>query len=99
VCYIHLNPIRAGIVKDLKSLDRYAYTGHSIIMGKRKNSWQDTDSVLQLFGKSQYAARKKYRDFVETGKQPNRVRARSVLAYWAIRVSLHRGWDQHHTTL
>ena len=35
--YIHLNPIRDGIVKDLKSLDRYAYTGHSIIMGKRKN--------------------------------------------------------------
>ncbi|MCG2788801.1 MAG: transposase, partial [Actinomycetia bacterium] len=67
VRYIHLNPIRAGIVKDLKSLDRYTYTGHSIIMGKRKNPWQDIDSVLQLFGKSQYAARKKYRDFVEKG--------------------------------
>ena len=62
VRYIHLNPIRAGIVKDLKSLGRYSYTGHSVIMGKRKNPWQDTDSVLQLFGKSQYAARKKYRD-------------------------------------
>ncbi len=36
-------------------------------MGKRKNSWQDTDSVLKLFGKSQYAARKKYRGFVEKG--------------------------------
>jgi putative transposase len=35
VRYIHLNPIRAGIVKDLKSLYRYAYTGHSMIMGKR----------------------------------------------------------------
>ncbi|MDO9565741.1 MAG: transposase [Candidatus Desulfaltia sp.] len=67
VRYIHLNPIRAGIIKDLKSLDSYAYTGHSIIMGKRKNPWQDIDSVLQLFGKSQYAARKKYRDFVEKG--------------------------------
>jgi len=36
-------------------------------MGKRKNPWQDTDSVLRLFGKSKYAARKKYRDFVEKG--------------------------------
>lgn len=36
-------------------------------MGKRKNPWQDTDSVLQLFGKRQYAARKKYRDFVDKG--------------------------------
>ena len=67
VRYIHLNPIRAGIVKDLKSLDRYPYTGHSMIMGKRKNSWQDTDSVLQLFGKNKYAARKNYRYFVDKG--------------------------------
>jgi len=39
-----VNTVWAGIVKDLKSLDRHAYTSHSIIMGKRKNSWQDTDS-------------------------------------------------------
>ena len=75
VRYIHLNPIRGGIVKDLKSLDRYAYTGHSVIMGKRKNSWQDTDSVLKLFGKSQYAARKKYRDFVEKGMAGDEIRS------------------------
>jgi len=37
------------------------------IMGKRKNPWQDTDLVLQFFDKSQYAARKKYRDFVDKG--------------------------------
>ncbi|OQY11175.1 MAG: hypothetical protein B6I30_07285 [Desulfobacteraceae bacterium 4572_187] len=36
-------------------------------MGKHKNPWQDTDSVLQLFGKSKYVARKKYRDFLEKG--------------------------------
>ncbi len=36
-------------------------------MGKRKNTWQDTDSVLRLFGKRQYAAQKKYRDFVDKG--------------------------------
>ena len=58
---------RAGIVKDLKSLDRYAYTGHSVVMGNRKNTWQDIDSVLRLFAKSQYTAQKKYRDFVEEG--------------------------------
>ena len=36
--YIHLNPLRAGLVKDLKELDRYPWTGHSAIIGKRKNS-------------------------------------------------------------
>ena len=35
--YIHLNPLRAGIVNDLKELDKYPWTGHSAILGKRKN--------------------------------------------------------------
>ncbi|MBC8462491.1 MAG: hypothetical protein H8D67_31355 [Deltaproteobacteria bacterium] len=35
--YIHLNPLRAGIVNDLKELDKYRWTGHSVILGKRKN--------------------------------------------------------------
>jgi hypothetical protein len=37
ICYIHLNPLRAGLVKDLKELDKYPWTGHSAILGKRKN--------------------------------------------------------------
>ena len=35
--YIHLNPLRAGLVKDLKELDKYRWTGHSAILGRRKN--------------------------------------------------------------
>jgi len=35
--YIHLNPLRAGLVKDLKELDRYSWTGHSAILGRHKN--------------------------------------------------------------
>jgi REP element-mobilizing transposase RayT len=35
--YIHLNPLRAGLIKDLKELDKYPWTGHSAIMGKREN--------------------------------------------------------------
>jgi len=35
--YIHLNPIRADLVKNLKQLDRYPWCGHSAILGKRKN--------------------------------------------------------------
>ena len=67
VRYIHLNPLRVDIVKDLNALDRYAYTGHSAVTGKRKNPWQDTESVLRHFGKQNYFARKRYRDFVEKG--------------------------------
>ena len=38
VRYIHLNPLRAGIVKDLKALKTYPHSsGHGVIMGKLKN--------------------------------------------------------------
>jgi len=35
--YIHLNPLRAKNVEDLKALDKYPWTGHSTILGRRKN--------------------------------------------------------------
>ena len=35
--YIHLNPLRAGLVRDLKELDKYPWTGHSAMLGRRKN--------------------------------------------------------------
>ena len=35
--YIHLNPLRAKLVEDLKALDKYPWTGHSAILGRRKN--------------------------------------------------------------
>jgi REP element-mobilizing transposase RayT len=35
--YIHLNALRAELVKDLKELDKYSWTGHSAILGRRKN--------------------------------------------------------------
>ncbi len=35
--YIHLNPLRAGLANDLKELDKYPWTGHSAILGHRKN--------------------------------------------------------------
>jgi len=35
--YIHLNPLRAKLVGDLKALDKYPWAGHSAILGRRKN--------------------------------------------------------------
>lgn len=67
VRYIHLNPIRAGIVKDIKALDRYPYTGHSALMGKIKKDWQAIEWVLGFFDHRQWIARQRYRAFVEEG--------------------------------
>jgi putative transposase len=67
VRYIHLNPIRAGIIHDIKTLGAYPYTGHASIMGKMKKDWQDTDSILSLFGQKISSARRAYRSFVAKG--------------------------------
>ncbi len=67
VRYIHLNPIRAKIVKSMSELDRYAWSGHAVIMGRRKHVWQDADEVLGYFGKSKTKARQTYRQFVMDG--------------------------------
>ncbi len=67
VRYIHLNPIRAGIVDGNKKLNVYPYTGHATLMGKVKRPWQDTTYVLALFGKSIRASRRAYLNFVSKG--------------------------------
>jgi hypothetical protein len=41
VRYIHLNPLRARLVQDLDELASYPYGGHSALMGKCPNDWQD----------------------------------------------------------
>jgi REP element-mobilizing transposase RayT len=65
--YIHLNPLRAGIVKDVKELGRYEWCGHSVIMGAVKRQWQDSDTILAYFGKRRKRAIEKYERFVEEG--------------------------------
>jgi REP element-mobilizing transposase RayT len=37
VRYIHLNPLRAGLVEDIKGLDDYLWAGHSAIVGRVGN--------------------------------------------------------------
>ena len=67
VRYIHLNPIRAGIIRDLNELDAYLYSGHSVVMGKVKHGWQNTQEVLGMFGGRLGPARRSYRNFVKKG--------------------------------
>jgi len=67
VRYIHLNPLRAGIVKDLRGLNWYPYCGHSHILGNRTNTWQDKDYILRIFHSDKDATILMYREFVKKG--------------------------------
>jgi REP element-mobilizing transposase RayT len=67
VRYIHLNPLRAKIVSDIKELNKYQYSGHSVLMGRKKHDWQNTEYVLSYFGKKVSESRKAYLSYVKKG--------------------------------
>jgi REP element-mobilizing transposase RayT len=65
--YIHLNPLRANVVRDLAALDRYPWTGHSALVGRVPRPWQAVGELLGAFGRPGRAARRRYRQFVAEG--------------------------------
>lgn len=67
VRYIHLNPVRAGIVNSLESLDEYPWCGHRQLRGNTSRKLIDEDKVLPLFSKRRRAAREQYRQFIAEG--------------------------------
>ena len=71
VRYIHLNPLRASIVKTFEELDRHPYSGHVFIISNRP-SFQDVDYILMQFDKRTKTARRMYREFVEAGLSQKR---------------------------
>jgi REP element-mobilizing transposase RayT len=72
VRYIHLNPLRAGVVKSVVGLDRYPWSGHMILVGNRRNDWQEREYVLHQFHEKEGKAIRAYRRFVEEGKGQGR---------------------------
>ena len=63
--YIHLNPVRAGIVQ---SPEAYPWSGHRAYLGSEIIPWLTTDCVLSQFAGKSERARRGYREFVDRGK-------------------------------
>jgi len=59
--YIHLNPIRAGLVSMPLA---YPWTSHHAYLGRRDESWVTTDFALALFAPRRAQAVAAYEDFV-----------------------------------
>ena len=64
VAYIHLNPLRAGVVKDLDELRRYRWGGHSVIMKQWEAGFLAKEEVLRWFGGETRGAIRKYESFI-----------------------------------
>ena len=71
VRYIHLNLMRAGMVKSIKELNRSPWSGHSALIGYVKRDWQDTGYVLSLFG-NRSCGKSRYMEFVKNGMDVGR---------------------------
>ncbi len=90
VRYIHLNPLRAGMVSSVHELAGFPYSGHGVVMGLRRNGWQDWRYVLSMFGKKVGEGRKRYLNYVEAGVEQGR---RPELIGGGLIRSLG-GWDE-----
>jgi len=64
--YIHLNPVRAGIVKEPED---YPWSGHRAYLGREVIPWLTTDWVLSQFSKRESSARESYGRFIQDGKK------------------------------
>lgn len=64
VRYIHLNPVRAGVVDNPSS---YPWSSHPIYLGLKKSNLVEEKFVLSCFAKREKEARKRYQNFVDEG--------------------------------
>lgn len=96
VRYIHLNPLRANLVKTLLELDDYRWCGHGVLMGRIKHPWMDREYVLSWFGEREGEARRIYRKYMEEGfdqgRRPELVGGGMVRSFggWSAVLSLRR---------
>ncbi|GAB4369508.1 MAG: hypothetical protein Kow00128_15760 [Deltaproteobacteria bacterium] len=68
VRYIHLNPIRAGIVPTLEKLSEYPWTGHREVLASSSWVWADIPYLEGCFGGDSLEIRKSnYLRFLEMG--------------------------------
>ncbi|MGH8612467.1 MAG: transposase [Gammaproteobacteria bacterium] len=65
VRYIHLNPVRADMVK---SPEAYAWSSHRAYLGREALCWLTTDWVLGQFGARAGVARSRFAKFVDTAR-------------------------------
>lgn len=67
VRYIHLNPLRSGIVRTVGELEDYLWTGHRKIVAGGYPGWQETDSLREEFGGESAGPEwvQAYKEFIE----------------------------------
>jgi hypothetical protein len=73
VRYIHLNPVRAKIVKSIKELNKYPWSGHWILVEGKEDSWMGVSEVLSQFSADIRVGIKRYKEFIQAGWDQGRI--------------------------
>lgn len=84
--YIHLNPVRAGMLENIESLAHYKWTGHSGVLGRHRQQWHAVDAVLSNFGRTDRKAKRAYARFISEVDQREDLGGGGV-------VRSHGGWE------
>lgn len=63
--YIHLNPLRAGLIKEVAELRNYRWCGHGALVGEHPKGFLARDYMLSHFGDNEREAVKRYEYFVQ----------------------------------
>ena len=64
VAYIHLNPLRAGMVRNIAGLAKYKWCGHGALLGLHGVGFIEREYVLSHFGDAERIAVRRYETFV-----------------------------------
>lgn len=68
--YIHLNPVRAGMVKSLEQLGSWTWCGHGFMIGNQKargQAFQNRKESLRRFGEEEKEAVENYLNYLSEG--------------------------------
>lgn len=65
--YIHLNPLRAGIVGSITELDDYPWTGHRAMIHGNDRVWHRTEEVLNAYATDTNDGKSAYLEHLSSG--------------------------------
>ncbi len=94
--YIHLNPLRAGLVKTLEQLKTWAWCGHGYLLGikgARGEQFQNRIECLRRFGDNEVGAIEAYLRFLAQGCNDDMTKAGQLSITEATEIAGSRkGW-------
>jgi REP element-mobilizing transposase RayT len=66
--YIHLNPVRSGLVSSVETLSRYQWTGHYEIMASGRLPWEEYHFIREFFSSEYLPSVDSYLAFLGEGR-------------------------------